>query len=109
MPQKPIIITYKCELTLWDGVLDKFDGCIRQGNAMMYYDEKKEWRTQISWYLHNLHYRYEYRVKGMDWDFLSQDGWLEGGVDKFVMRVEFMVDINKFYIYMEEFKIESLG
>lgn len=103
--QKPILITYRGELSLTGGVLDEFQGTARSGNSMMYYD-KMLLRVSTSTNLRNIRYRYDYSAT--IWD-LGPSGWVEGGTDKFIIHTDFMIDITDFYIYMQDFSVEKIG
>ncbi|XP_063701533.1 uncharacterized protein LOC134831667 [Culicoides brevitarsis] len=102
---KPILITYRGELKLTNGVLDEFQGTARSGNSMMYYD-KMLLRVSTSTNLRNIRYRFDYSAK--IWN-LGPTGWLEGGTDKFIMHTDILIDITDFYIYMQDFRVEKIG
>lgn len=40
---------------------------------------------------------------------LGPTGWLEGSTDQLVMACDFIVDFNDFMIYMQDFRVVSLG
>jgi len=105
---QPIWITYSAELWLWDGMLERFDQVIRQGNSMMYYD-RMLLRVSVGTAMVNVQYRYDYRTRVMDLGILGQSGWVEGGTDKLVIYADFMVDVTDFWIYMQDFRVDSVG
>lgn len=81
---------------------------MRQGNGFMYYDNFVM-RLSMGFALRDLHYRFDYRVRGMDWDFLSMDGWLEGGTTRFGIFLTFKADMRTMFLEMEDFYVEDVG
>lgn len=77
----------KGTLDLWNGTLDRFDGVIRQNNAMLYYDRMLV-RCGVGAALKNMRYQYDYKAKYIG---IPYDGWVEGGTDRFIMYADFMI------------------
>lgn len=40
---------------------------------------------------------------------LGPTGWVDGSTDQFTMACDFIIDFNDFMIYMQDFRIVSLG
>lgn len=40
---------------------------------------------------------------------LGPEGWLEGNTDQITMACDFIIDFNDFMIYMQDFRLVSLG
>jgi Group 7 allergen len=40
---------------------------------------------------------------------LGPTGWVDGSTDQFTMACDFIIDFNDFMIYMQDFRVVSLG
>jgi len=105
---QPIWITYSADLWLWDGVLDRFDGVVRQDNAVMYYKDNIL-KIDVGIAIRNLAYRYDYQTRVLGMGFTNYTGWVEGGTDRFSIRAVFSVNIDNFYISMDTFDVGTVG
>ncbi|XP_059616551.1 uncharacterized protein LOC132261666 [Phlebotomus argentipes] len=103
---QPIWITYGGIIDLHNGLLHDIENVFRAGNCYLSYN-RQLLRMEILSRLSRMpfHYDYETRVMGLG----IFRGWVEGHMENMVMTKDFLLDMFDFFLFMQHFRVLSIG
>ncbi|XP_055683050.1 uncharacterized protein LOC129789941 [Lutzomyia longipalpis] len=103
---QPIWITYGGIIDLFNGLLLDIEDVRRADDCFLSYN-RQLLRMEIASRLTRMPYHYDYETRVMGLGIFR--GWVEGHMEDMVIRMDLLLDMFDFFLFLQGFRVTSIG
>uniref|UniRef100_A0A1B0GH86 Uncharacterized protein n=1 Tax=Lutzomyia longipalpis TaxID=7200 RepID=A0A1B0GH86_LUTLO len=103
---QPIWITYGGIIDLFNGLLLDIEDVRRADDCFLSYN-RQLLRMEIASRLTRMPYHYDYETRVMGLGIFR--GWVEGHMEDMVIRLDLLLDMFDFFLFLQGFRVTSIG